>query len=73
MKRNSGNDMKASERAPCSGHTIVTGECPGSGGVPNTDAGKVSSALLAKHVRTLEVLHSLQVDNAKLRRENQVC
>lgn len=43
----------------------------GSGGM-TTGVGKAASALLAKHVRTLEVLHSLQRDNAKLRLEIQV-
>lgn len=37
-----------------------------------TNVGKVASALLAKHVRTLEVLHTLQRTNAKLRQEIQV-
>lgn len=37
-----------------------------------TGVGKAASALLAKHVRTLEVLHSLQRENAKLRLEIQV-
>lgn len=43
----------------------------GSGGM-TTGVGKAASALLAKHVRTLEVLHSLQRDNAKLRLDIQV-
>ena len=38
----------------------------------DTNVGKVASALLAKHVRTLEILHSLQMDNAQLRQEIQV-
>lgn len=42
-----------------------------SGGIA-TNVGKVASALLAKHVRTLEVLHSLQRNNAELRQEIQV-
>lgn len=37
-----------------------------------TGVGKAASALLAKHVRTLEVLHSLQRENAKLRLEIRV-
>ncbi|CAM9769624.1 unnamed protein product, partial [Ectocarpus sp. 13 AM-2016] len=41
--------------------------CDGTG----THAGKVASALLAKHVRTLEVLHSLQKSNAQLRQDIQ--
>lgn len=41
------------------------------GGI-DTNVGKVASALLAKHVRTLEILHSLQMDNAQLRLEIQV-
>ena len=70
MRRSLASDTDTSDRAPCSGHNIITGD-PGDCGTP-TDMGKVASALLAKHVRTLEVLHSLQMDNAKLRRESQV-
>lgn len=40
-------------------------------GMPS-DVGKAASALLAKHVRTLEVLFSLQRENAKLKQESQV-
>lgn len=41
----------------------------------NTSAnvGKAQSTLLAKHVRTLEVLFSLQRENARIRQEGQVC
>lgn len=42
-----------------------------SGGIA-TNVGKVASALLAKHVRTLEILHSLQKNNAQLKEEIQV-
>ncbi|CAM9733806.1 unnamed protein product [Pylaiella littoralis] len=41
-----------------------------SGGIA-TNVGKVASALLAKHVRTLEILHSLQKNNAQLKEEIQ--
>lgn len=34
-----------------------------------TSVSKLASTLLAKHVRTLEVLHSLQTENAQLRRQ----
>lgn len=37
-----------------------------------TNVGKAASALLAKHVRTLEILHSLQKNNAQLKEEIQV-
>lgn len=43
----------------------------GSEGIP-ANVGKVASALLAKHVRTLEVLYSLQRENANLRRDIKV-
>lgn len=38
----------------------------------NSQAGRLASTLLAKHVRTLEVLYSLQRENAKIRQEGQV-
>lgn len=34
--------------------------------------GRLTSALLAKHVRTLEVLYSLQRENARVRQEGKV-
>lgn len=47
------------------------GNHPLGSGMPS-DVGKAASALLAKHVRTLEVLFSLQRENAKLKQEGQV-
>lgn len=63
--------MKGSVALPLGGSGAARDDGLGSGGIP-TNVGKVASALLAKHVRTLEVLHSLQMDNAKLRRDAQV-
>ncbi|CAM9718759.1 unnamed protein product [Ectocarpus sp. 4 AP-2014] len=56
---------------PSVGDTSVKGDAGLSCGGTATNVGKVASALLAKHVRTLEVLHSLQTSNAQLRREIQ--
>lgn len=76
MRRSSSSDLthrsiNASSSGDVGAGSIVDGLGPSIGGV-STNVGKVASALLAKHVRTLEVLHSLQIDNAKLRREAQV-
>lgn len=57
---------------PSFGDTSVKGVAGLSSGGLATNVGKVASALLAKHVRTLEVLHTLQRNNAKLRQEIQV-
>lgn len=57
---------------PSVGDTSVKGVAGLSCGGTATNVGKVASALLAKHVRTLEVLHSLQKSNAQLRQDIQV-
>ncbi|CAM9829151.1 unnamed protein product [Ectocarpus sp. 6 AP-2014] len=56
---------------PSVGDTSVKGAAGLSCGGTATNVGKVASALLAKHVRTLEVLHSLQKSNAQLRQDIQ--
>lgn len=56
-------------------HTSVHSSHDGRGALATEEPakiGKVASALLAKHVRTLEVLYSLQQENIRLRREAQV-
>lgn len=61
------------EEMPTSfGGASVKGVAGLSSGGLATNVGKVASALLAKHVRTLEVLHTLQRNNATLRQEIQV-
>lgn len=57
---------------PSPGGNGMIGPASFSPGGVTTNVGKVASALLAKHVRTLEVLHSLQKRNAELTRELQV-
>lgn len=72
MRRSSSNEAPAASTALASDEdTSMSVSSLGSGGM-TTAAGKAASALLAKHVRTLEVLHSLQRENAKLRLEIQV-
>lgn len=76
MRRSASSDVtnrsiKASSSGDVGAGSVVDGLGSSIGGL-STNVGKVASALLAKHVRTLEVLHSLQIENAKLRREAQV-
>ncbi|CAM9816624.1 unnamed protein product [Scytosiphon promiscuus] len=52
------------------GNGVMSASSLGPGGM-TVSVGKVASALLAKHVRTLEVLHSLQRRNAELKQELQ--
>lgn len=80
MRRSSSSDISrriiAAASSSCGGDVGAGSAVDGLGsssvgGVP-TNVGKAASALLAKHVRTLEVLHSLQMNNAELRRAAQV-
>lgn len=72
MRRSLSSEAMQSGIVPSS-NDMAGGDVDGVGSERNpTNVGRVASALLAKHVRTLEVLHSLQMGNAKLRREIQV-
>ena len=72
MRRSLSSEASAVITTPTSDDAPATGvSSPGSAGM-TTGVGKAASALLAKHVRTLEVLHSLQRENARLRLEIQV-
>lgn len=72
MRRSLSSEAPPVSTTPTSDGVPATGVSSlGSGGM-TAGVGKAASALLAKHVRTLEVLHSLQRENARLRLEIQV-
>lgn len=72
MRRSSSSVVTTASTVLASTPTSAPGGSVFTSGGITTNVGKVASALLAKHVRTLEVLHSLQLDNAKLRQDIQV-